>query len=119
MKKTNLNARLKNAKNRLKNAIFKTKKARKNAIEKELARIFKDWQINSIPQKIFNLQVYCEWKDRGGRGFAHVCKLLTKDFYIVEKKQVNYINRTWERFTYETAFKCCVFDYVKRELENV
>ena len=119
MKKANLNKRLENAKNRLKKATFKTKKARKDAIEKEINHIFKNWDLNFIPQKIFGLQVFCEWKDKGKYGFAHVCKLTTSNFYVIESKQVNYINRTWERFIYETAFKSCVFNYVKRELENV
>ena len=118
MKKTNLNKRLANAKNRLKKATFKTKKARKDAIEKEINHILKDWNFDFIPSKIFGLRVFCEWKDRGKYGFAHVCRLLASNFYIVESKQVNYINRTWERFKFETVFRSCVFNYVKKALEN-
>ena len=65
--------------------------------------------------KIFKLdkqhQVVCNWENTRN-GFSHNAVLL-KGNYEIGKTRINYLNRTWERFEYESIlFRIidCYFD---------
>ena len=43
-------------------------------------------------------------------GFAHVTSMLTSEGVTLTTARANYINRTWERFTYQTSMLNAVHD---------
>jgi hypothetical protein len=47
--------------------------------------------------------VICEWKNTKN-GFKHEAHLL-KNNYEIGKAKINYLNRTWEKFEYESVLK--------------
>ena len=57
--------------------------------------------------KIFRMNntysIICEWHNRRN-GFKHVAHLMRNGIDIDEAK-VTYINRTWERYEYETVMQ--------------
>ncbi len=63
--------------------------------------------------KIFNLDnvynVVCNWKNTRS-GFKHTANLCENGFSIYETK-ICYLNRTWERFEYESILKKIVESY--------
>lgn len=47
--------------------------------------------------------ITCTFKETKN-GFAHVCELWDNDYHATGlKHKVNYLNRTWERFEFETC----------------
>ena len=52
---------------------------------------------------IGELSIVCEWKSRSG-WFKHVATLSRNNVEIAEEKVLR-VNRTWERFNYETVIK--------------
>jgi hypothetical protein len=64
------------------------------------------------------LQIVCESADTRN-GFKHVCTIQSPNGYIYAKTKICYLNRTWERFTYESviekAFDLCTFCQDKKE----
>ena len=50
-----------------------------------------------------NLEVVCEWVNTRN-GFKHVATLLL-DGHEQESVKINYLNRTWERYEYESVLK--------------
>lgn len=54
---------------------------------------------------------------RGTRnGFAHDTTLFI-DGYVMAQHTCHYLNRTWERYTYQTVMRCAVCD-LEEEREN-
>lgn len=119
MKKANIEKRLKNAiaKFRKESQNLKTKKAKKQLIEKLLIHIFKGWEIDKIPEKFFGCKVFCEVCSTRV-AFKHVCKILYSDFSVRFENQKFYYNRTWEKFRFESVFKELVYKFAKNQLES-
>ena len=65
--------------------------------------------------RIFNLDknyaVVCDWQNTRN-GFKHIATLLKKGTDLGKTKMC-YLNRTWERFEYETILKKIVNLYFK------
>lgn len=53
--------------------------------------------------------VSCNWKDTRN-GFKHEAKIL-KNGYIDYETKICYLNRTWERFEYESILLKIINDY--------
>lgn len=51
-------------------------------------------------------------------GFAHVSSVFTSDGVALTTARANYINRTWERFTYQTSMLNAVHEMVE-ELTSI
>lgn len=47
------------------------------------------------------IQIVCDWS-KTRNGFRHEASLILGG-YDIEKMTVNYLNRTWERFEYDTV----------------
>src|SRR3990167_1109797 len=62
-----------------------------------------------------NLQAVCEWK-KTRVAFKHVATLLRDGREIAETK-ICYLNRTWERYTYESVLQK-LLGKVERELSD-
>lgn len=119
MKNTNIEKRLKNAiaKFRKESQNLKTKKAKKQLMEKLLIHIFKDWQIEKIPQTFLNCQIVCRFES-SRNGFKHICEMLYDDFSVRFSNKRFYLNRTWERFQYESVFKEMAYKFARQQLES-
>ena len=63
-----------------------------------------------------NYNVECEWKDKND-GFKHVATLY-KDNKKLFKTTVNYINRTWESYDFESILKQVVDLQFKNKAEH-
>lgn len=50
-----------------------------------------------------NYSIVCEYQNTRS-GFRHVATLL-KNNHEIDRQKVCYLNRTWERFTYETVIQ--------------
>lgn len=51
-------------------------------------------------------------------GFAHISTLV-RDGNEIETKRVNYYNRTWESYQYQTSMRLVVEAAMKRELDSL
>jgi len=51
-------------------------------------------------------------------GFAHVSNMFTSDGYELTTARANYINRTWERFTFQSVMRSAVHEMVE-ELTSI
>jgi recombinational DNA repair protein RecT len=51
-------------------------------------------------------------------GFRHVA-ILFKNGAEIDRDKVNYLNRTWERWTFETVIKRLIERHFEREIENL
>lgn len=51
-------------------------------------------------------------------GFAHVSTLLINN-YEAMKHRCNYLNRTWERYRYQTSMKGCMCDLIEELIERL
>lgn len=60
--------------------------------------------------------IQCEFKDKK-EGFSHIAKLWKKGRILCSVKE-NYINRTWERFEFETVLKKCIKAYFNEPLAS-
>ena len=67
--------------------------------------------------KIFNLNnvynIVCNWKNTR-TGFKHTANLCKNGFSVYETK-ICYLNRTWERFEYESILKKVVENYFENK----
>lgn len=119
MKKANIEKRLKNAiaKFRKESQNLKTKKAKKELAEKLLNHIFKGWEIDKIPQAFLGCQIVCR-AESSRNGFKHICEMLYDDFSVRFSNKRFYINRTWEKFRFESVFKEMIYKYAREELES-
>lgn len=61
--------------------------------------LFKDLQINDE-----NYSIVCEYS-KTRNGFKHTCNLIADFGVNVAVAKFNYINRTWERFEYQSTIK--------------
>lgn len=119
MKKANIEKRLKNAieKFRKESQNLKTKKAKKELMEKLLIHIFKGWEIDKIPEKFLGCQIVCRFEN-SRNGFKHICEMLYSDFSVRFSNKRFYLNRTWEKFQYESVFRELVYKFAKNQLES-
>lgn len=63
---------------------------------------------------LLNIQFECRYKETRN-GFYHEATLLINGEEIT-KRRVSYLNRTWERWTYESACKSCADKALKHKL---
>ena len=67
--------------------------------------------------KIFNLSnvynIVCNWKNTRN-GFKHTANLCKNGFSVYETK-ICYLNRTWERFEYESILKKVIENYFENK----
>ena len=63
-----------------------------------------------------NYNVECEWKDKN-EGFKHVATLFLNGIKQF-KTSVSYINRTWERYEFESILKKVVDLEFKNEIDH-
>lgn len=67
--------------------------------------------------KIFNLNnvysIVCNWKNTR-TGFKHTGNLCKNGLSVYETK-ICYLNRTWERFEYESILKKVIEDYFENK----
>ena len=59
------------------------------------------WQLFELKD---GFTVFCDTIDTRN-GFAHVGTLFDSNGMEITKTRINYINRTWERYAYETILK--------------
>lgn len=59
----------------------------------------------------YNVQMCCYSKNTRN-GFAHVCSLIING-HDVGTFKVNYLNRTWEMFTFDSVKETAVMDYAE------
>lgn len=51
-------------------------------------------------------------------GFKHISKLF-KNNYLLNESKVNYINRTWEYYTFQTSMKKCIYELIELKKEDL
>lgn len=51
-------------------------------------------------------------------GFKHTTRLFKNDC-LLNESSVNYINRTWECYTYQTSMKKCINDIIELKIDRL
>jgi hypothetical protein len=64
---------------------------------------FKTFRLND------EYEIICEYNSTKS-GFNHTCYLLKNNENVGKKARVSYLNRTWERYTFQSAIKKLVKD---------
>lgn len=63
-----------------------------------MAREYSKFKVNNC--------IYVCWTTKTYNGFAHTCKVIDADKNIeLATAKVNYLNRTWESYRYQTVMK--------------
>jgi hypothetical protein len=66
--------------------------------------------------RIFDLnnqyRIVCDWQ-KTSNGFKHIATLLHKNGCDIAKTKICYLNRTWERFEYESILTKIIEDNFK------
>lgn len=51
-------------------------------------------------------------------GFYHKTVLLDKNGFKIAEYRINYINRTWEAYTFQSVMKNCVYTLIENRFDN-